>query len=701
MATVTYSFQNFVSEFVVNNTTANDQAAPDVAVLANGDLFFSFESDRAGDPLFQDVMFRRFDANGNALDVEDIVVSAGGGADDEDDSAVAVLSNGNVVVVNEDNDGGTEDDVEFHVFDPSGAGVNTQNIVTQAEGQATDNQTDPAVAALSGGGFVVVYTDEFAGSGTNTNAEFVIYNNDGSVRAGATIAGGNTASLAVSQPAVVGLTGGNFVVTWTEDVGGGDTNVKFRVYNSAGGSVSTEFTANADPDDQDNPVLAALPNGGFALAYVDQFGGSASDTEIEVKCFDASGNQVGNTGIIDFGSDLVSSPDIAVISSKYLLVSYTSDRNGDNDVLGQVFDFSGNKIGAEFNLEVTSSDQTASSLAGLGGGRFFAAWQDDDTVGDLSGYHVSAQGTEFVRTTTGDGTNETLTGDDLRDIIDGGAGADTMLGGAGNDTYYVDNIADKVIEANGAGTGTDTVRTTVSFSVVSQFVENIELLGSGSFNAIGNNLANTITGNAGNNAIDGRGGVDTMIGGAGNDTYYVDNVLDKTIEANVVGTDTVYTSVSKAFVDQFVEVIRLSGADNINTTGNNLDNTIIGNGANNAMNGRGGADTLTGGFGNDTFVFNTALGSGNIDTITDFNVANDTIQIDNAIFTTLGLGVLAAGAFRTNVTGAAQDADDRVIYESDSGRVWYDSNGNAAGGNFLFADLASGLALTNSDIVIV
>jgi hypothetical protein len=60
-----------------------------------------------------------------------------------------------------------------------------------------------------------------------------------------------------------------------------------------------------------------------------------------------------------------------------------------------------------------------------------------------------------------------------------------------------------------------------------------------------------------------------------------------------------------------------------------------------------------------------------------------------------------AGQFRTNLTGAAQDADDRVIYESDSGRLWYDSNGNAAGGNFLFADLASGLVLTNSDFVIV
>jgi Ca2+-binding RTX toxin-like protein len=646
MATVTYSFENFVSEFVVNNTTANDQAAPDVAVLANGDLFFSFESDRAGDPLFQDVMFRRFDANGNALDVEDIVVSAGGGADDEDDSAVAVLSNGNVVVVNEDNDGGTEDDVEFHVFDPSGAGVNTQNIVTQAEGQATDNQTDPAVAALSGGGFVVVYTDEFAGSGTNTNAEFVIYNNDGSVRAGATIAGGNTTGLAVSQPAVVGLTGGNFVVTWTEDVGGGDTNVKFRVYNSAGGSVSTEFTANADPDDQDNPVLAALPNGGFALAYVDQFGGSASDTEIEVKCFDASGNQVGNTGIIDFGSDVVSSPDIAVISSKYLLVSYTSDRNGDNDVLGQVFDFSGNKIGEEFNLEVTSSDQTASSLAGLGGGRFFAAWQDDDTVGDLSGYHVSAQGTEFVRTTIGDGTNETLTGDDLRDIMDGGggndtlnggAGSDTMSGGTGNDIYIVAAAGDSTIE--NAGQGTDTVRSYINWTLSSN-VERLELQGAGNLNGTGNSLNNTLVGNSGHNSLNGGDGNDYITAGGGNDT-------------------------------------------------------LNGGGNNDRLIGGAGSDILNGGAGNDVFQFNLVSDSPAGPALRDSIVGGFSHGFDLIDLATIDANTLIAGnqAFSFIGSAAFSGVAGQLRYSNYSGTVIIDADVNgdstadvqilAAGTNFM------------------
>ncbi|WP_394889480.1 hypothetical protein ACG873_30010 [Mesorhizobium sp. AaZ16] len=296
--------------------------------------------------------------------------------------------------------------------------------------------------------------------------------------------------------------------------------------------------------------------------------------------------------------------------------------------------------------------------------------------------------------------NNTITGNAGNNAIDGRGGVDSMTGGNGNDTYYVDNLADQVFEANGAGTGIDTVLHSVNFSVATQFVENMVMTGAGNINAIGNNLNNTITGNNGNNGIDGRGGADSMSGGLGNDTYYIDNAGDQVFEANGAGTDLVFTSVSKSFAAQFIENITLSGAGNITTTGNGLNNIIVGNNGNNAFSAREGNDTITGNGGNDIFVFNTALGATNVDTITDYNVAADTFHLDNAIFTALGLGVLAAGAFRINVTGAAQDADDRIIYESDSGRAWYDSNGNAAGGNFLFADLAGGLALTNNDFLV-
>jgi Ca2+-binding RTX toxin-like protein len=105
--------------------------------------------------------------------------------------------------------------------------------------------------------------------------------------------------------------------------------------------------------------------------------------------------------------------------------------------------------------------------------------------------------------------------------------------------------------------------------------------------------------------------------------------------------------------------------------------------------------------GNDIFMFNTAL-AGNIDAITDFNVANDKIRLENAIFTAIaGTGVLTAAQFVANASGTALDASDRVIYETDTGRLIYGANGNTAGGAVQFATLDAGLALTNADFFIV
>ncbi|MBA3043066.1 MAG: hypothetical protein FP819_25505 [Rhizobiaceae bacterium] len=92
----------------------------------------------------------------------------------------------------------------------------------------------------------------------------------------------------------------------------------------------------------------------------------------------------------------------------------------------------------------------------------------------------------------------------------------------------------------------------------------------------------------------------------------------------------------------------------------------------------------------------------NVDTITDFSVADDTISLENSVFTTIGaVGTLAASAFVRNTTGLAQDASDRIIYESDTGNLFYDSNGNAAGGSVLIAVLDPGLLMTNLDFTVI
>ena len=109
----------------------------------------------------------------------------------------------------------------------------------------------------------------------------------------------------------------------------------------------------------------------------------------------------------------------------------------------------------------------------------------------------------------------------------------------------------------------------------------------------------TLLGLGGNDTLDGGTGRDTMKGGKGNDTYIVDNVGDRTIEKAGQGSDLVKSKVTytlSANVDQ----LTLTGAGNINGTGNTLANVITGNSGNNVLVGGLGNDTLFGGDGNDT-----------------------------------------------------------------------------------------------------
>ncbi|MFD1983543.1 CAP domain-containing protein [Mesorhizobium newzealandense] len=302
---------------------------------------------------------------------------------------------------------------------------------------------------------------------------------------------------------------------------------------------------------------------------------------------------------------------------------------------------------------------------------------------------------------TGNSIANIINGNSGNNIIDGLGSADTMSGAQGNDTYYVDNAGDHIVET--IGQGTDNVQAYVSFNLSGQELENLQLRSAASINGTGNALANIINGNSGNNIIDGLGGADTMSGAQGNDTYYVDNAGDHVVETIGQGTDNVQAYVNFNLSGQELENLQLRSAASINGTGNSIANVIGGNSGNNVINGLGGNDTLSGAQGQDSFVFTTALdASTNVDHITDFSVADDTIQVDNLIFAALGgNGTLTADQFVANASGTAANTSQHIIYETDTGWLYYDSNGSTAGGSTHFATLAANLALTNADFVVV
>jgi Ca2+-binding RTX toxin-like protein len=308
---------------------------------------------------------------------------------------------------------------------------------------------------------------------------------------------------------------------------------------------------------------------------------------------------------------------------------------------------------------------------------------------DLTGneFNNTIQGNAGANQLVGGGGNDYLTGlggddglfggdgDDLlfggigNDVLDGGAGRDRLTGGTGNDNYYVD-AADSVVEA--AGEGTDGVFARTSYALAAG--ASIELLATADANATtridltGNELANTIQGNAGDNylrggggddslqgfagndTLDGGTGVDVLDGGAGNDRYLVD-AGDTIVEGAGGGTDNVYARTS--FVLNAGAQVELLAAidggstDPIALTGNELNNTIQGNaGANTLLGGGGidylsgldgddvldggaGRDILVGGSGADTFRFSDVAHSPlySPDRIADFVSGTDKIDL--------------------------------------------------------------------------
>jgi Ca2+-binding RTX toxin-like protein len=314
---------------------------------------------------------------------------------------------------------------------------------------------------------------------------------------------------------------------------------------------------------------------------------------------------------------------------------------------------------------------------------------------------------------------DSLSGAGGNDVLDGGGGADTMRGGVGNDTYYVDNTADRVIEA--LGEGTDTVYARISYTLAAgQEIEYLRVYGAGGLTLTGNELNNQLAGGAGNDTLqggagedrlNGGAGADIMAGGGGSEVYYLDNIGDRVLEAPGQGKDTVYSSVTYTLAaGQEIEGLRANaGTSGLALTGNEFANSIVGSAGNDTLKGsagddmlqgRGGSDRLTGGAGRDQFRFDTALAPGTAAVITDFEPGIDKIVIDLSVFAQAGVnGLLASDAFYRG--GAAHDASDRIIHNVSTGSLMYDPDGLGGKDAATFATLSPNRSLSASDFRVV
>ncbi|MGO4573434.1 glycoside hydrolase family 113 [Microvirga sp. 2TAF3] len=256
----------------------------------------------------------------------------------------------------------------------------------------------------------------------------------------------------------------------------------------------------------------------------------------------------------------------------------------------------------------------------------------------------------------------------------------------------------------------------------------------------------TLTGGGGNDVLWGGAGNDRLDGGAGNDRldgntgsdiavfhgtrsdYTVTKNADGSLliadkQAARDGSDTVLNVEFFQFADGTASLADLSSVSGTPDPGKPTDNPpppvmdlilrgtkgkdrLAGGLGNDKLYGKLGNDVLTGGAGKDIFVFDTKPNKkSNFDKIADFNVKDDTLWLDNAVFTKLGKGTeLKPGklnkAFFT-IGDKAKDGNDYLIYNKKTGILSYDADGAGSGKAVEIATLSKNLKLTAADFLII
>lgn len=278
----------------------------------------------------------------------------------------------------------------------------------------------------------------------------------------------------------------------------------------------------------------------------------------------------------------------------------------------------------------------------------------DTLIGTGSADQIN--GLEGNDTLEGRGGNDVLLGGAGNDVLKGGAGSDRMFGGAGNDTYYADSSDGIANLVENAGEGRDRVVVGNSWELGANFEE---LVFTGSTNAagLGNALNNLLVGNTGSNYLNAGDGNDELSGGSGNDILIGGN-----------------------------------GNDNL-TGGGGADRIEGGPGINNAIGG-GGADV---------FVLSMVPGGVNVTNILDFLPRTDKIELDRSVFANLNAGTtLGAPFFHAGPGATATFVEHRIIHDTSTGNLYYDSDGTGAAAQVLIANLSlSGGTLSHTDFSLV
>ncbi len=299
---------------------------------------------------------------------------------------VAALSDGGFVIVWQSNEqDGAKEGVFGQRYDSNGSAVGSE---FQINTETSQEQENASVAALDGGGFVVTWESKNQ-DGNNTGVFAQRYDSNGNA-AGSEFQVNTETHHEQEDSSVTSLSEGGFVVVWeSKNQDGSQRGVFGQRFDSAGSPDGVEFQVNNETSsDQENPSVASLSGGGFVVTWQSE-GQDGDESGVFGQRYDSSGAPAGGEFQINTTTtEEQKEPSVTALADGGFVVAWQSkDQDGDSwGVYAQRFDSAGNPAEFEFRVNtVTTNEQQEPSVAALADGGFVISWQSKDQDGDSWG----------------------------------------------------------------------------------------------------------------------------------------------------------------------------------------------------------------------------------------------------------------------------------------------------------------------------
>ncbi|MGO4572982.1 hypothetical protein [Microvirga sp. 2TAF3] len=617
---------------------------------------------------------------------------------DQGDAQVTALSDGGWLVtwVSDGQDGSGAGIYQAH-FDKHGRkAFLTDKIVNIA---TSDQQYEPSVSALKDGGWIVTWTSAKT-FGTDGDIYCQRYDRNGQKLYESDEAVNISRYGNQDSSSVTALSDGGWLVTWVSDGQDGDgKGVYQQRYNANGETTYTsEKLVNLYKiGDQNMPSVTALADGGWVVTWQSKDGEAGGifqqhyskdgqpsyilDDIVNITSFDHQCNQ-SVTALAD-GGWVVTWQSKAQDGSGYGIYQQRYDKDGHYIYL------------ADQRVNVTTDgNQEDASVTALADGGWVVTWRSANYDIHQQRYDAAGQ----AAWTTDTQVNIVADYQQIRPTVAGLKDGGWVIAWASlNETLGDLNIIQRRYDLNTAPE---------KLSLSGQTI--IESASAGTVIGILTTTDSTLDDTFTYTLLDNAGGRFAIQGSklVVADGTKLDYEQSTSHQVTIRVSDKGELTLDKSFSIHVSDVIEANEvAENKNVfVGSAKNDTIIGTSGNNVLKGGSGRDTLTGGMGRDTFVFDVKASKTNLNKVTDFNVKDDTIWLENKYFK-VGKGTEAKPVKLNGKlfwTGdKAHDKDDRIIFNKKSGVLYYDSDGTGKAKQIEIAILKKGLKMTYHDFFVI